>query len=111
MARKLDNKPGNTLWAKCGSTAITSTPRFVKFEAGLETIILCAVAGEAVLGIQPTPLKVTEDTAVVTDGVVLIELGDTVADQAEVATDAVGRAVTATSGQVVAGTMLKGGAV
>lgn len=40
-----------------------------------------------------------------------IELGATVADGAEVASDATGRAITATTGDIIAGQVLTGGAV
>lgn len=111
MARKLDNKPGMTTWVNNSATAITNAPRFVKFESGLETVVLCDTAGEAPLGVIQNTAEANESTAIVLDGIVLIELGATVANGAEVMTDAVGRAITATEGNVVVGTVIKGGAV
>ena len=111
MARKLDNKPGQTIWAKATTGGLSNAYRFVKWVTGLEEVALCDTAGEAPLGVIQNTAKEAEALAVVLDGIVLIELGDNVANGAEVMTDASGRAVTATEGKVIAGTLIKGGAV
>lgn len=111
MARKLDNKPGLTLWAMATTGGLANAYRFVKWVTGLEEVAQCDTAGEAPLGVIQNSGKEGEALAVVLDGIVLIEFGATVANGAEVMTDASGRAVTATEGNVVAGTVIKGGAV
>lgn len=110
MARKLDNKPGQTIWAKA-TTGGLSAYRFVKWVTGLEEVAQCDTAGEAPLGVIQASANAAESLAVVLDGIVLVELGATVANGAEVMTDASGLAVTATEGKVVAGTLIKGGDV
>lgn len=111
MARKLDNKPGMTVYAKATTGGLSSAYRFVKWVTGLEEVAPCDTAGEAVLGVILNTAKEGEALAVVLDGIVLVELGGTVANGAEVMTDSSGRAVTATEGNVVIGTLIKGGAV
>lgn len=109
MARKLDNKPGMTLWAKAATGGLPDTYRFVKWVAGLEEVAPCDTAGEAPLGVIQNSGKEGEALAIVLDGIVLIELGATVPSGAEVMTDSSGRAVTAVEGNVVAGTLIRGG--
>lgn len=110
MARKLDNKPGMTIWARAATGGLANTCRFVKWVSGIEEVAQCDTPGEAPLGVIQNSAKEGESLAVVLDGIVLIELGGTVANGTEVATDNVGRAVTAVEGDLVAGTLIKGGA-
>lgn len=111
MARKLDNKPGQTIWAKATTGGLSNAYRFVKWVTGLEEVAQCDTAGETPLGVIQNSADESESLAVVLDGIVLIELGGTVANGAEIMTDASGRAVTATESNAVAGTLIKGGDV
>ncbi|MEO6323827.1 MAG: hypothetical protein ABIT01_19540 [Thermoanaerobaculia bacterium] len=111
MTRALDHKPGDAIWALGPSAAITTPYRFVKLSPTIDLIARCDTAGEFIDGVIEVGVAANDDADVITDGIVLIELGATVADLAEAATDSVGRAVTAVGGDHVAGRMIKGGAV
>jgi len=109
MARLLDNKPGETLSVKA-TAAITSAYVFVKFDTDRDYCVL-AGAGENADGVLCSKAAINEDVEMVVNGIVPVLLGDTVANGAEVASDASGRAVTATVGAHVLGTVIRGGAV
>jgi hypothetical protein len=109
MARLLDNKPGESLTVKL-TAAITNSNVFVKFDTDRDYAVVCG-AGEDADGVISYAGIINETLEMTIDGVVLILLGDTVANGAYVMSDASGRAVTATGTYAVLGQVIRGGAV
>jgi hypothetical protein len=113
MTRALDHQPGeDILYAKVPSGGLANPFRFVKLSPTIEDVAQCDTAGEFADGVIEEPYTIAGESAdIIQSGIVWIELGGTVADKAEVATDSVGRAVTAVAGNCVLGTMIKGGSI
>lgn len=108
MARALDHKPGLSL-SGIATSAITSACVGVKFDTDKQYFVI-AGAGEAIEGVTTTKLAAGEACEIIREGIVLGNLGGTVADGDYVTQDSAGKFVKQTAGTYVNGKALKGGA-
>jgi hypothetical protein len=83
-----------------------TSKRFVKRGAAVKGILQCSVAGEMAIGVSKFDIVNGEVGPVVTDGITRVTSGAALALNAEVSTDADGKAKTAVSGEHVLGQAL-----
>ena len=92
----------NTRTFVAGEDLSTAQFKFVTLEADGQ-VDLADTAGENCIGVLRTEGEAGQAVAVLVDGPVIVEAGGTVTNGATVATDATGRAVDATTGDIIMG--------
>ena len=100
----------NTRTFVAGEDLSTAQFKFVTLESNNE-VNLADSAGENCIGVLRTDGAAGVAVAVLVEGPVIVECGGTVTDGGAVATDATGRAVDATTGDIIMGYAREAGVV
>ena len=100
----------NTRTFVAGEDLSTAQFKFVTLEADGQ-VDLADSAGENCIGVLRTGGAAGVAVAVLVDGPVIVEAGGTVTNGGAVATDATGRAVDATTGDIIMGYAMEAGVV
>ena len=98
----------NTRTFVAGEDLSAAQFKFVTLEADGQ-VDLADTAGENCIGVLRTEGEAGQAVAVLVDGPVIVEAGGTVTNGATVATDATGRAVDATTNDIIMGYAMEAG--
>lgn len=94
---------GQTIGRVAGEDLSSAKNRFVKIESGTGDVILPTSAGDDVIGVTQTNPGDQENVSIQIDGAPKVEAGGSVTRSDDIATDADGKAVTATSSDQIVG--------
>lgn len=98
---------GRTIGRTAGEDLSSAKNRFVKIESGTGDVILPTSAGDDVLGVTQTNPGDQESVSVQTEGAPKVEAGESLTRSDDIATDADGKAQTATSSDQIVGEVLE----
>lgn len=99
-----------TITRAAGADLSSSQYKFVESNSS-GTATVCGTAGEYALGVLQNDPTSGNAATIAVSGISKVVLGDTVAINVEVSTDASGRAIPATTGHKIVGIAIVGGAV